>query len=239
MSNSYSQYGEDLKILKFFGASSSGYYVDVGANNGIRDSNTALLEECGWKGLLIEANPELIEQAVNARPQSIVIHSAVVDPDNIGAIDFYQVTGDCTNLDGLSTTLKNSNFLAKISAYGGQIKALRVPANTLDRIFQDYRVPERFELLSIDVEGAELQALKGLSLDRYSPRLIVIEDNSNGADWRVADRLKEWGYQRVHRTGVNDWYVNSNDSPFFWLQKLMLGYKYLKWWLKYRIFKLR
>lgn len=239
MPKSYSQYGEDLEILKFFGEASSGYYVDVGANNGIRDSNTALLEERGWTGLLIEANPELIEQASQARPKSIVIHSAVVDSENIDAIEFYQVTGRSPNLDGLSTTLKNSSFLAKISAYGGQYKNLRVPAQTLNRIFQDRCVPDRFELLSIDVEGAELQVLKGLSLERYIPRLIIIEDNSNGVDWRVTDCLKQWGYQRIHRTGVNDWYVRSNDSQFFWRQKIRLGYQYFKWWLKYRILKLR
>ncbi|MBD2578963.1 FkbM family methyltransferase [Oscillatoria sp. FACHB-1406] len=237
MSKSYAQYGEDLEIIRFFGKSHSGYYVDVGANNGLRDSNTALLEELGWKGLLIEANPELIGAAAKARSQSIIVHCAVVDPENIGEIEFYQVTGKSENLDGLSSTKKDSKFLEKVSTYGGKIKAVRVVATTLDLIFEQYKIPANFELLSLDVEGAELSALKGLSLDRYKPRLILVEDNSNGADWQIARYLKAWDYQRVHRTGVNDWYVRSKDKKFFGKKRLALRYQYLKWFIKYKILR--
>jgi len=75
---SYSQFGEDVEILKIFNTISSGYYVEVGANNGITNSNTFLLETKGWKGLLIEANPDLISRCQQSRPNSTVINCAVV-----------------------------------------------------------------------------------------------------------------------------------------------------------------
>jgi FkbM family methyltransferase len=230
----YSQFQEDIQLLNFWGCKFSGYYVDIGANNGVRDSNTALLEKHGWKGLLIEANPDLIPLASQARPGSLVINSAVVAPNLTGTINFYKVIGGPPNLDGLSTTLISDEFNSKISSYGGDVKVTRVPANTLDTILERNEVPSKFELLSIDVEGAELQVLEGLSLDKYTPRIILVEDNSKGIDLRVRNYLRRFGYIRVHRTGVNDWYVKSEDTIFFYRQRILLILKLLKWRLQHK-----
>lgn len=234
---SYSQYGEDLEILKFFGRSSSGYYVDIGANNGIRDSNTALLEMCGWQGLLIEANPDLIAAAIRSRPNSTVIHSAIVAPKDVGTIQFYQVVGGPENLDGLSTTVKSDRFIQQVVQHGGKIETIAVPANTLEALLAKHNVPSKFELLSIDVEGIELQVLQSLSFENYQPKLIVVEDNSSGLDWRVRNYLKDWNYCHVCRTGVNDWYVRAADISRFRSQRVKVRIQYFKWWIKYKILK--
>ncbi len=230
----YSQFGEDSKIINFFQNKSSNYYVEVGANDGIRDSNTALLEQDGWKGLLIEANPELIPLISQYRPNSIVIHSAVVAPDKIGSIDFHQVVGGPTNLDGLSTTIGSDTLLSRIYSYGGEVQVVKVPATTLDDILMKNNVPHEFEFLSLDVEGAELEVLKGLSLNRFHPRIILIEDNSYGADLSVRNHLRQQGYIRVHRTGVNDWYVQAKDIGFFFKERIILFLRLTKWSLQRR-----
>lgn len=226
---SYSQFGEDIQLLRFFKEKSSGYYVDIGANNGLRDSNTALLEEQGWSGLLIEANPDLIELAIESRPNSKVIHCAVVSPENVGDIDFYKVVGGSKNLDGLSTVVYSSSFDSKIRDYGGIVHKTSVPAMTLETILRTNNSPGKFDLLSIDVEGYELAVLKSIPFTYFSPKIILVEDNSRGRDCSVRDFLKKYGYIRVHRTGVNDWYVKHKDSIFFRKQKLILTFKLMKW----------
>lgn len=234
---SYSQFQEDLQLLEFFEKNLHGYYVDVGSNDGLRDSNTALLEQYGWRGLLIEANLDLISVASKARPHSNVVHSAVLGPDKVGTTNFQKVVDGPSNLNGLSTTIDSKEFTSKISNYGGRVQTVKVPVATLDNILSANNVPHKFELLSIDVEGAELEVLSGLSLDCFQPRIILIEDNSYGADSSVKNHLQQQGYIRVHRTGVNDWYVQPQDIKFFLKERTILSLRLGKWWLK-RYFQL-
>lgn len=232
---SYSQFGEDIEVLNFFQNKNSGYYVEIGANDGLRGSNTVLLEQNGWKGLLIEANPDLISIAAQLRPNSTIINCAVLASKNIGTIDFYQVKGSPPHLDGLSTIMDTENFIPRIISYGGEIKKIRVPATTLNDLLVHYKAPSSFEFLSIDVEGAELEVLKGFSIDRFTPRIILIEDNSYGADISIRNYLQQYGYIRVHRTGVNDWYVQSKDTSFFIKQRIVLFLRLTKWSIQRRI----
>ncbi|MBE9224280.1 FkbM family methyltransferase [Phormidium sp. LEGE 05292] len=227
---SYSQFGEDLEILKFFNFKKLAYYVEIGANDGITNSNTFLLEQQGWKGLLVEANPDLIPCCLQSRPNSIVMNYAVVASEKIGTIDFYRVVGGPRGLDGLSTTVTDGNFISMINQYGGKVEKISVPATILDDILNQNNSPVGFELLSIDVEGAELEVLKGFSIEHFKPRIILVEDNSQGKDVCVRNYLKLHGYVRVHRTGVNDWYVNYQDAVFFSFKRIILVLRLVKWW---------
>ena len=231
---SYSQFGEDREILSFF-LTKKGFYVDIGANDGVSGSNSLLLEENGWHGLLIEANPQLIPKILKSRPNAVVVHSAIVSPLDVGFIDFYQVKGEPTHLDGLSTTSYSQLFEDRIKGYGGEINLIKVPATSLDEILESHNVPTGFDLLSIDVEGGELNVLKGFSIERFAPKLILIEYNSIGCDTSVRDHLASYGYLRVHRTGVNDWYVTKCNSSRFLKQKIILSLRLLKWSLQRRI----
>jgi FkbM family methyltransferase len=236
-SHSYAQFGEDLEILQFFANQDRGYYVEVGANDGVSGSNTALLEENGWTGLLIEANPDLIAAIAQARPNSQIINCAAVADDHVGTITFHKVCDGPENLDGLSTVANRTEFNTIIEAYGGRVEDVVVPARTLDDVFTANQVPEQFQLLSIDVEGVELSVLQGLNLAKFNPRIILIEDNSRGVDLTIANYLKAQGYVRVHRTGVNDWYVRTTDARLFLYQRLGLIPFIIKGWLKRRFLR--
>lgn len=73
-----SQHGEDLILWEFFGGRRHGFFVEVGAYNGVSFSNTYLLEAVGWGGILVEANPERFEECVKARPYSRCVQAAIV-----------------------------------------------------------------------------------------------------------------------------------------------------------------
>ena len=59
--------------------------------------------------------------------------------------------------------------------------------------------------------GVELAVLDGLTLEKYKPRIVIIEDNSVDGDPHVARHMSERGYVHFRRTGVNEWYAHESD----------------------------
>jgi hypothetical protein len=98
---------------------------------------------------------------------------------------------------------------------GMRSRRLSVPTMTmdaaLDRAFGEDGRREGIDLIILDVEGAELDVLAGLSLDVWRPRLLIVEDLSERRDRRVADRLAAAGYRRVARVGRNDAFVRADE----------------------------
>jgi hypothetical protein len=82
---------------------------------------------------------------------------------------------------------------------------------TLDQVLADAKAPVPLDFVSIDVEGHEVDVLRGFDLQRWRPRLIVIEDHV--LDRRLHNALVARGYAWFRRTGLNSWYVPS-PSPY-------------------------
>ncbi len=236
---SYSEFGEDVEILKYFPRGYAGYFVEVGANNGVRDSNTLLLEENGWVGILIEANPDLIASATKSRPRSVVVNAAAGAKDS-PSTPFLKVFREQSNLDGLSGVSLDEEERERIRSLGGVIEEITIPLRSLDSILKEHLGEGRsIDFVSIDIEGHELEALKGFDLQTYRPRLMLFEDRSRSADPSVKDHLFRNGYARVHRTGWNDWYVPVADRNRFLIQRFKLKLRLIKWALQRQARQLR
>jgi FkbM family methyltransferase len=233
-SPSYSQFGEDGQIAAFFGSGFKGLFLDVGANDGVRDSNTMLLDELGWTGVLVEANPAIARAAAANRPRSRVVNCAVGASASAPDCTFHQVSGGTESLTGLSSLNLPDHVRTQVSSLGGHIDAVTVPARTLDEIWLEAGFERGPDFVSLDVEGAELDALHGFSITRHRPRLLLVEDNSRDTDHQVRHWLRAAGYCRVHRTGVNDWYVRAEEATRFHCQRFVL---FLRLW-KWRLFRL-
>lgn len=230
--HSYSQFREDRQIIRFFGRKWRGTFVDVGANDGLHGSNTLLLEQLGWHGFLIEPNERLAGICRATRSHSVVINKAAVgDPDirEVVLYEYYGVHHGTENYDGLSSVGFPSALHDFAVAGGATVRRISVPAATLDQILEEEQFGSTTDFVSIDVEGLELQVLQGFSLGRYSPRLLVIEDNSMGKDKRVCSYLAAHGYQHVHRTGVNNWFVREHDARAFLIHRIVLWSRMLLW----------
>ena len=81
---------------------------------------------------------------------------------------------------------------------------------TLDEVLEQIPHP-RIDFLSIDVEGVELQVLRGFDILKHCPRLMVIEDNLPNR-LKVHWYVKKRGYRLVKRTGCNNWYVPQGQA---------------------------
>jgi FkbM family methyltransferase len=202
-----SQNGEDLLLWNYFGRKRSGVYVDVGAYDGVGFSNSYFFEAIGWSGVLVEAAPESHRLAAIARPHSRVVHAAA--GDRAGTIRFTLAEGD----EGVATLSSATPDLSRIAREGGRTREVDVPLMTLDEILKDVRQP--IDFLSLDVEGSELAALRGLDLQRFAPRVLVIEDNSGGANRLVAEHLARYGYVERFRVEQNAFYAHRDDGREF------------------------
>ncbi|MBN2585364.1 FkbM family methyltransferase [Patescibacteria group bacterium] len=167
----YGQYGEDLKLLPLFAGEKDGYFVEVGALEGIRFSNTYYFERLGWRGVCVEPHPDYIDLLKSNRPGSTVIQAAVGKEDK-AEVDFYtNYRGSLSTLDPqLSSYFKNHYG----SGFGG-FKTVKVPLLSLNSILNQYQAPCPIDIISIDVEGTERDVLDGFDIDKYAPRVVVVE----------------------------------------------------------------
>lgn len=157
----YSQHGEDCVLDKIFDAKTNGFFVEVGCVDGRRFSNTLALEEKGWTGLNVEAHTDYIPLLRDNRPNSKTIHAAVCDIDG-GLIKFYaDRRGSLSSLDQSREVELKRDYSEYFSGFTEQ----HVPRRTLTSIFDQEKVSE-VDVLSIDIEGGEIDALKGLEIGR-------------------------------------------------------------------------
>jgi FkbM family methyltransferase len=196
--NSYSQSGEDLLLWEYFGARHDGFFVEVGANHPTKCSQTWLFEQRGWKGILVEPiarNCELLRQQ---RPGSRVFQCALGTPEQRGRAQLNVAAGN----DGLSGLNLNDGVVLD--------RMEEVEVRTLDEVLAEAG-NLKIDLMSIDVEGFELQVLRGFDLARHRPAMLLIEDHLEHL--LVHRHLARNGYRVVKRTGENNWYVQKRQ-PF-------------------------
>lgn len=201
-----SQNGEDVLIHRFFGGRRNGVYVEVGAYDGVGFSNTYFLDALGWDGVLVEPLPDQAGACRRSRPHSRVVQAAC-GPGG-GRIRFKLVKGS-VGIGTLSYMGDDAEHERRIAREGGTIEEIEVPLLTLDEIVGD-RIG-KIDLLSIDVEGAELQVLESGNLTTLSPELILLEEKTGGADRRVEDLLVAAGYRKDFVWTHNVFYVKASD----------------------------
>lgn len=154
----------------------SGFFIEVGGADGYTQSNTWHLEKYkNWTGILVEPNPDAAAKCRDNRPLSDVFNYALVGTDyaedEIKMFRRFWYNGD----PGLTSSAFDStiNDLPNWKAYNNEFS---IPAITLDSILENYGLDKKkIDFFSLDVEGYELEVLKGLTLKRFCPKVILIE----------------------------------------------------------------
>lgn len=205
---SKAQFNEDLYLLEIFKDRSDGVIVDVGANDGQYGSNSALLESIGWKSILVEPNTSLCQQILSVRSPYKLFQFAASSKET--EMVLYQVDGGIL-AHGLSTLELNSENKQRIEVNHFSYTPTNIRARTLDSMLIEAGLSQ-IDVISIDVEGHELEVLKGISFEKWRPRVLIIEDNSLFRSDDVSTFMRSKSYYRFFRTGVNDWYAKKDDS---------------------------
>ena len=156
----------------------NGFFIEVGAHDGIFQSNTLNLEESlGWKGILIEPSLNAYLECIKNRPKSICINLALTSFEQYKKKEF--VFGDfnsspmssvAANRSGFSKFENLKNYLSGITK-----KKLRPVSTAPLQLIIDKIGIDKVDFLSLDVEGFEYEVLKGVNFNKCRPKYILIE----------------------------------------------------------------
>jgi FkbM family methyltransferase len=167
----------DRKLDRYIGDVEGGFFVEAGANDGFEQSNTYHLERFrGWSGLLVEPVPHLHREARLERPGSRVVHAALTGPEQHGTELMLQYGGLMTVVAGSKGSADADDaYVSEAFALGLEAPMqVSAPGRTLSSLLDEIDAPE-IDLMSLDLEGFEGQALRGLDLERHAPRYLVVE----------------------------------------------------------------
>jgi FkbM family methyltransferase len=169
---SRSQLGQDLEVIKFYNNKEGGFFIEIGASDGLELSNTCLLEKkYKWKGICCEPVPTRFERLVINRPNSMCFNEAVYNQSGLTlTYDVMKSIGNGDLLSGISEHIEEYNKnLNKTS--------IQVQTLSLLDILDKANAPLFIEYMSIDTEGSELEILKNFDFGKYTFGLIDVEHN--------------------------------------------------------------
>jgi FkbM family methyltransferase len=161
----------DVLLAEAIGRPRGGTFIELGGNDGLQASNSFLLErELGWRGVLIEAIPELAAEARRNRPEAIVVCAAASSSPRCAIIG-----------------MAYEDLTSKVLAGANDVM---VATTTLSTVVDHVLRGTAPDLLSIDVEGHELEVIAGLDLDEHRPNWILVETDRLEAVSRALDCYK-------------------------------------------------
>jgi len=180
----YAQEGEDI-IAQALLPEAKGFYVEVGAFHPVSISNTYLFYRKGWRGIVIEPVPEVVQLFRLRRPGDVVVECAVSNEEGERSFDIMPA-GETNRLNGESTS-----ELAKAPLRSIQVRCRKL-ASILD---EHLPAGKTIDFLSIDTEGHDLKVLQSNDWLRYRPRLLAVEDFLPEAESPVCQFLSQRGYK--------------------------------------------
>lgn len=199
---SRSQILQDLWVCFELGEKSGGFFVEFGATNGLKNSNTWLLEkEFGWKGILAEPNPIWHPELMINR--DVHIETKCISSKSGDTISFIATNDTDPELSGIAKFSAGDHFSEKRN-HGQRIE---LETLSLDDLLNKYDAPPVIDYMSIDTEGSELDILLSYSF-RHKFMVISIENNPDN-EAKIDDILSSKGYVRVFRqfSQWDSWYV--------------------------------
>jgi FkbM family methyltransferase len=208
MKNSYSQFKQDLQVIEFYKEKRGGFFIEIGASDGIEISNTYLLEtQYDWKGICVEPIPYRYEKLVVNRPNSKCSEKAVIGVSGLKLSFDIAKNGD--GMSGISSYI--------IDKHRQQIdvnkEIITVETISFNDLLEQFEAPSFIEYLSLDTEGTELTILESLDFDSYKIGLIDVEHNyMEPKRTEIRNFLISKGYLFLRENYVDDTYCYNFTS---------------------------
>lgn len=194
-----------MEVLKFYNNKEGGFFVDIGANDGIEFSNTFLLERnYEWKGICAEPNPEVFKLLVKNRPNSLCCDAAIY------SLSYKNLLFDVANNYDLMSGLSDHLDVHK-EYVNRDKKQIVVKTLTLTDLLDKAKAPSFIDYLSLDTEGSEFEILRATDFSRYTFGLIDVEHNFvEPRRTEIRNLLLSLGYVYLRENQFDDSYKHSS-----------------------------
>lgn len=204
----FSENFQDWFVLQEVGFKSDGYFVDIGAGDGITASNTYLLEKFyKWQGICVDPNPfftQTLSSVRNSFSSTLCVH------EETGKILPFRFNANEELFYGWNFRAGLSQHLDKIDpAFDQHFATINVLTISLSDLLKLYHAPKIIDYLSIDTEGSEYSILKDFDFTEYDIACITVEHSFTEDREKIYNLLTANGYKRVeeHRSNNEDWYL--------------------------------
>jgi FkbM family methyltransferase len=186
------QIGQDIIAYLYFQKKTDGFYIDIGANDGITGSNTWIFEQLGWKGICVEPLPDVFKKLKQNR--NCDCYNVAISDKTSESVDFIMATG-VEMLSGINEHMTNVHKY-RIEKAHGRIEKISVKAFSFADLMAKYDGVTFIDFLSVDVEGGEMAILKNIDFKKYRFGLITVENNeeTKGDGERMKKYMSEQGY---------------------------------------------
>jgi FkbM family methyltransferase len=213
LKGSFAQQGEDLIVKQIFSeiGITDATYIDIGAYDPIRGSNTFLFYLAGSHGVLVEPNPVYVEKLRRVRPRDTVIGKGIGVTAETSA-DYYDFGGD-----GQDNTFSKEQADKLIALGVPLVSKVKMPLVGVNEVLAANFPTAAPSLFSVDTEGFDLAILKSLDFKRFRPPVIcaeTLEMGTNDVIHAIGDFLRTKKY--VPRGGT---FVNTIFVAEEWLTK--------------------
>jgi FkbM family methyltransferase len=184
-----------------------GFYVELGANDGVEQSNTLYFErKRGWRGVLVEPIPhQYLACKRNRGVRNTVFCNACVSfeyADKFVEIAYSNLMSSALGLEtDIGDPVAHANIGKRFLDPSVDVFHFGALAKPLNTILHEAQAPSFIDLLSLDVEGAEIEVLKGLNFEQFSFGYMCIESR---APERIKVFLAPFGYEFVEQLSPND-----------------------------------
>jgi len=202
--HSRSQLLQEFFVLSQLSFKRNGFFVEFGANDGLRSSNTLLLErDLGWQGILAEP-AKTCHAALHRNRPGCSIDTACVWSHTGHTVEFFECDDSVVStVDQFRNTQQDPR----------QLKGHTYPVDTISLVdlLDKHSAPSVIDYLSMDTEGTEFEILSAFDWSQYQFQVITVEHNRTPMREQLFNLLSSQGYHRMAtaHSHIDDWYVST------------------------------
>ena len=187
-----------------------GFYVDVGAFHPYIFSNTAAFHEQGWRGINVEPNPEMAARLRTARPDDVTLDTAVgADPGRANLQVFSEWASSNTLVEEFAATISSSQNVPIERTVDVEV----LPLHTV--LERHGPADGTIDIMSVDVEGLDLEVLQSNNWTRFRPLVLGVEDLGidllNPASSPIVSFMDSVGYRFVAHAVLTSFYIPRSE----------------------------